>query len=247
MAKVTFKERFVSVKINKGETVVNLKPGQFIFGRFKAEEELSIDGSTIYKWMRKFSSPEFGMITIESNNQFSIVTLCNWEQYNGDDITEVTAMEQQCNNHVTTMEQPCNTNKNDNNVKNVKNNKPEKIFSEEVNSLFNSVVIFFDENCRPKNEKEKSKWLDTLDKLIRIEKHSPEHIQNIVKRTRMDDFWRPNFLTINKLRKNNPEGISYFTVFEKKMTNGNKKTVGADPGELAQLMADKIGIRNAGQ
>ena len=114
LAKVTFRERFVSVKICRGETTVKLHPGQFIFGRFKAEEELNIDGSTIYKWMQRFASPEFEMILIESSNQYSIITLCNWEQYQNEGEEEVTAIEQPCDSRVTAVEQPCNTNKNDN-------------------------------------------------------------------------------------------------------------------------------------
>lgn len=115
MAKVTFKERFVSLKIGKGDIIVKLNPGQFIFGRFKAEEELGIDGSTIYRWIQKFSTKEYSMITIDSNNQYSIITLCNWEQYqNGDELDE-----QPTNNQRTADEQPTNTNKNDNNDKNI--------------------------------------------------------------------------------------------------------------------------------
>ena len=126
LAKVTFKERFVSVKINKGEKIVKLKPGQFIFGRFKAEEELNIDGSTIYKWMQKFSSSEFDMIKIESNNQYSIITLCKWEEYQNTDSDEVTTIEQPCDNGVTTIEQPCDTNNKDKNEN--KEKKEKEIF-----------------------------------------------------------------------------------------------------------------------
>jgi hypothetical protein len=146
MAKVTFKERFVPLKIGKGETTVKLLPGQFIFGRFKAEEELGIDGSTIYKWIQKFASPDFDMITVQSNNQYSIITLCNWEQYNSIDEEEITTKEQPSNSGVTTVEQPSNNSvtqtikinndKKDNNVKNPESGKPmdfiDRIISEFV-------------------------------------------------------------------------------------------------------------------
>lgn len=88
-----------------------------------------------------------------------------------------------------------------------------------IEDLYNSVVIFFDENCKPKSDLQKRKWCDTLDKLIHIDGYSPEHIQNIIKRTRMDDFWKSNFLSILKLRKKNKEDIMYFTVFESKIIN----------------------------
>jgi len=122
LAKVTFKERFVSLKSGKGFITVKLMPGQFIFGRFKAEEELNIDGSTIYKWMQKFASDEFDMIKIESNNQYSIITISKWEEYQNGESDEVTAKEQPSNSQVTAKEQPSNTNNNDNNDKKDKNN-----------------------------------------------------------------------------------------------------------------------------
>lgn len=85
-----------------------------------------------------------------------------------------------------------------------------------IEELYNNVVIFFDENCRPKTDSQKMEWHNTLEKLVRIDGYSPEHIQNIIKRTRMDDFWRTNFLSVLKLRKKNKEGIPYFIVFEKR-------------------------------
>jgi hypothetical protein len=77
LLKASRKERFVDLKIGKGHTTVKILPGQFIFGRLKAEYELNIDGSAIYRWIQKFQSPEFNMINIEPNSQYSIITVCN--------------------------------------------------------------------------------------------------------------------------------------------------------------------------
>lgn len=179
MAKVTFKERFISLKIGKGDTTVKLLPGQFIFGRFKAEEELNIDGSTIYKWIQKFASPEFNMIIIESNNQYSIITLCNWEQYQNGDEEEVTTKEQPSNNQVTAAEQPSNTNKNDNKDKKVNNEKNTppafenfKVYALENNPEVNLQALelkyksWVENNWRDGNNKKivnwKSKLLNTI-------------------------------------------------------------------------------------
>jgi hypothetical protein len=123
LCKATWKERFVPLKIGRGEIVVKLIPGQFIFGRFKAEEELGIDGSTIYKWIQKFASTEYNMIIIESNNQYSIITICKWSEYQIDEKRKVTTKEQPSNNQVTAEEQPSNTNNKDN--KDNKDNKTE--------------------------------------------------------------------------------------------------------------------------
>ena len=93
LLKASFKKRYVSLKIGKGETTVTIERGQLIFGRYKAEEELSIDGSTVYRWMKKLE--ENGMISIESNNQYSIITICNYDTYKWENTKEEQPMNNQ--------------------------------------------------------------------------------------------------------------------------------------------------------
>ena len=119
LCKATYKQRYIPLKIGKGEITVKLEPGQFVFGRFKAEDELNIDGSTIYKWMQKFSNSEFDMIKIESNNQYSIITICNWEEYQIKEGRRITTKEQPKDNQVTAEGQPSNTNNKVNKVNNI--------------------------------------------------------------------------------------------------------------------------------
>lgn len=107
LCKANFKDRSVPLKIGKGETIVNVKRGSFIFGRNKAEEELFIDGSTIYKSMQKLELMD--MIKIQSNNQYSIVTICKYNEYQQNDNYKVTSNEQPSNKQVTSNEQPSNT------------------------------------------------------------------------------------------------------------------------------------------
>jgi hypothetical protein len=91
------------------------------------------------------------------------------------------------------------------------------IYTSEVKELFESVVVFFDEKIRPKTEAQKIAWLDTLDKCIRIDGYSPDQIHNIIKRMRMDDFWRTNFMSVMKLRQLNKEKVKYIDVFAAKV------------------------------
>lgn len=109
LLRATRTKRFASVKIGAGFQDVELNPGDLIFGRFKAEEQLNIDGSTIYKHIHKLE--ESNNITIKSNNHYTIITVCNWDTYQ--DIEEkkeqpkdnqMTTEEQQSNNRVTTEE-----------------------------------------------------------------------------------------------------------------------------------------------
>lgn len=107
LCKANYKDRSVPFKIGKGETIVNVKRGSFIFGRNKAEEELFIDGSTIYKSMQKLEL--MNMIKIQSNNQYSVVTICKYNEYQQNENYKVTSNEQPSNNQVTSNEQPSNT------------------------------------------------------------------------------------------------------------------------------------------
>lgn len=107
LCKSNFKDRSIPLKVGKGEIIVKVKRGSFIFGRYKAENELFIDGSTIYKSIKKLEEME--MIKIESNNQYSIVTVCNYDKYQDNSEYKVTTKEQPKNNQVTTNEQPSNT------------------------------------------------------------------------------------------------------------------------------------------
>lgn len=99
-----------------GNTPVELLPGQFIFGRNEAAEELKINPSTLYKDMQLLKKMK--NLDIKSNNKFSVVSVENWGLYQSMDDEVEQVKEQQRNNNVTTKEQQRNTNKN---VKNEKN------------------------------------------------------------------------------------------------------------------------------
>lgn len=85
---------------------VCLEKGQFVFGRKKAATELNLTESNLYKLMKRLENLQ--MISINSNNKFSIVTVEKYELYQDTEIEK----EQQSNNKVTTKEQQSNTNKN---------------------------------------------------------------------------------------------------------------------------------------
>lgn len=143
LCKANFKNRTIPLKVGRGETLVKIKRGQFLFGRFKAEEDLCIDGSTIYKAMKKLE--EMNNISIQSNNQYSIVTVCNYNDYQKNDIPEVTAKEQPSSRQVTTEEQPSNTTKKDNNDKEGKVIPPLTEFLEQAQSACKKASLNFNE------------------------------------------------------------------------------------------------------
>ena len=93
-------------------------------------------------------------------------------------------------------------------------NKPKKqVFSESVYSCYYSVVEMFDEVNRPKKENQINDWLDTIDKLNRLDGLGFNDIIHLVELTRNDSFWSKNFLTLKKLRMKNKDGVMYWNVF----------------------------------
>lgn len=110
---------------------------------------------------------------------------------------------------------------NDNvNVKVNDNVKESIIYTKDVYDCLNYSLNFFPKDLQPKNEKQADSWLDTLEKLNRIDKHSFDDIKKVVKETRENDFWAKNFLSIKKLRSKNKDGVSYYQVF-KNQIKGN--------------------------
>lgn len=89
---------------NRGRS---LQPGQFTCGRSEAAMRLNVSESKWYRAMQKLQ--EWGQITIEPNNRFTTVTICNWETYQSCEVAERTTSEQLANNWRTTDEQPANT------------------------------------------------------------------------------------------------------------------------------------------
>ena len=162
LLKANYKDNFVPLKIGRGEKTVKVERGQFLFGRFKAEDELFIDGSTIYKIMQKLE--EIGNIKIESNNHYSVITICNYNTYQNISNYKVTANEQQTNSKRTANEQPSNTTnkekkeKKDNNIK-----ERESLFQKTLLPFYaeyskDAVDEFFNYWSEPNQSKTKMKF-----------------------------------------------------------------------------------------
>lgn len=96
-----------------GLQVVKLIPGQFIFGRLKASEDLKMPPSTVWRLINFLKKNE--SLDIKTNNKYSLVTINNWESYQSDE----NKMDTKTDIKRTTDGQQMDTNKN---VKNVKNN-----------------------------------------------------------------------------------------------------------------------------
>ena len=109
--------------------------------------------------------------------------------------------------------------------------KPKKVFSQEVYDCYYSILPHFDESTKPK-ENQVDSWLDTIEKLNRIDGYDFNDIIHLVSKTREDTFWQSNFLSINKLRQKNKDGITYWNVFYNKFKQTNSNNSSYDINEL---------------
>ena len=107
LLRANYKNRWIQVKTGRGTTEVNVKRGQFIFGRKTASKELRMKERTVYDRMLKLAQMQ--NCVIESNTHYSIVTVCNYDAYQSLNPEEATG-------NPTTNQQPTNTDNKDNKV-----------------------------------------------------------------------------------------------------------------------------------
>lgn len=69
--KATFKAKVISLKISQGYTEVSLKKGEFVTGRFSGADELGINPTTYWSWLKKIE--KYGLIEIKSTRNYSII------------------------------------------------------------------------------------------------------------------------------------------------------------------------------
>lgn len=84
LLKATHKQYWVSVKTGKSAVEVELNPGEFVFGRESAGKELNMSPSTVWKRMQKLKNTQ--NLNIDSNRQYSVVSIINWPTYQTEQI-----------------------------------------------------------------------------------------------------------------------------------------------------------------
>ena len=63
----------------RGQTIVSLDPGQFVFGRCAAAQALKMKPSTVAARLKRLE--KLGNLNIQAGTHFSVVTVCNWASY----------------------------------------------------------------------------------------------------------------------------------------------------------------------
>ena len=122
---------------------IEVKRGQLITGLKQLHKETNISIQTLRSCLKKLEKT--GEINRQTNNRFSLITICNYDNYN----RAIDEANKQPNKQLTSNQQATNkqltTNKNVKNVKNVKNeknnNNPNISLSKENNSLSKDIFV----------------------------------------------------------------------------------------------------------
>jgi hypothetical protein len=109
LAKASNRERWATIKTGRGTREVHIMPGQFIFGRHVAANELGCTPSSARNRMKKLKT--IGKVDIKVDNQYSLVTVVNWGTYNSPLEHSGHQSGQRSNNEVTTRGQREDTDK----------------------------------------------------------------------------------------------------------------------------------------
>lgn len=176
LLKANYKKSFLTIKSGRGQTTIELNRGQLIFGRNRAESELGIHSSSIYRIMQKFQDLE--QIIIEPNSHYSVITICKYDDYQGDSEQDEqhlnsirTANEQHSNSIRTAFEQHLNTYK-------------EELEEKEIKEIINKPNGNFDSNGTWEDEKKYFK----IDEAWQMKICTSNRLKKDELISRMDDF-----------------------------------------------------------
>lgn len=96
-------------------------------------------------------------------------------------------------------------------------NEKSKDFSASIHELYAKVIEEFEAEEIPATKAQKRKWLETLEKLQRLDGKTEEEIYNVVKWCKNHDFWSGNFHSVVKLRRKDKDGLQFFKRFVNEM------------------------------
>lgn len=147
-------------------------------------------------------------LTIKTTNKFSIITITNWDTYQSrEDIND-----QQSDQHPTS-KRPASDHKQEGKEK--KEGKEQKTSSSkaELSDAALPLAILLRDliNARSNGtpivpEKTNMQtWAKEIDRMIRLDKRTPEDIEAVIRFSQRDKFWQSNILSTGKLREKFPQ------------------------------------------
>ncbi|WP_125580794.1 replication protein [Lacticaseibacillus suibinensis] len=151
----------------------------------------------VWRWVKRFENE--GMLTIKSNNKYSVITVVNYPQYQSSD-NPMTTQRQSTDNPVTTIK----------NAKNAKNaNKRDsqhsrkREYADDSPELIEATYLW--EKIKSNNPEHRKPnlqaWANDIRKMHEIDKRPFDKIHRMIDWCQSDTFWQTNILSVAKLRE----------------------------------------------
>jgi hypothetical protein len=213
---------------------VLVKRGQFITGRYalhseyyRAKRKSNKSPSTLWRWLESLQDME--NLHIETNSRFSLITIVNYEIYQGIDFQNEQANEQPVNSPCTAGEQPVRTNNNVNNENNdnKSSSSPKLRFDEADMGTARWMFSLIQRDLPNERAPNFEKWANEIRLMREHDQRTPEAIRDVFAWANGDGFWKSNVLSPAKLR----EKFSKLILQMKERKNGNGKSYTPGPGQ----------------
>lgn len=194
-----FKANHKKNKAMIGFQEIPLKPGQFITGRHSLAKDIGLkprSARSSWNWLKILESMQF--LTIKSTNKFSIVSINNWDSYQGQVLEDFQQHYQRDTNKIPSKYQQDTTDNNVKNDKNVKNNISSDYFF--LANILKTRIL--QNNPKAKiTDSQVKQWTEIVRLMVERDQRSLSEIENIIEFCQDDDFWKSNILSMQKLRK----------------------------------------------
>lgn len=228
LLKATHKE----IDIVMGFQQIHLNPGEFIFGRKAASKELKMSQQSIRTCVKNLSLSK--NLTIKSTNKFSIISILNWDTYQGQDDDDNQQTNQQLTNDQPTAnhKQECKEYKEDIYTSSNEDAAQQKLFKDIDNCPHQDIINAYHEILPEWPQVKLKLWNGQRAKLLRSRWRSNPKCQTLewwkefFKYIRLSDFlmgktergkghenWQPNLEWV--LRERN-----FVNIIEKKYHKG---------------------------
>lgn len=205
-----------------------IKRGQRITGLNSLSDETNISIQTLRTCLSRLEKT--GEINTKVTNKYRIITICNYDTYQGNE----SETNKQSNKQLTINQQTTNkqltTNNKENKVNKENNKKVKDLFSEQSPEIILSKLLFSLMQKNNPNAKQPNfqTWAKHIDLMIRIDKRPIAGIEGAIKWCQQNDFWHKVVLSTEKLRS------KYDQLFLEA-----KKTKGSGNNELKNLSAEE--------
>ena len=191
-------------KFPLGDEIVSVSRGCFITSELKLMDRWGWSKSKVRLFLNQLQNDS--MIVKKTDRKKTTINIVNYGNYQ-----ECETTEEPKKDHQQTDDRPLkDTNKNVKNVKNNINNIPrecQRKYSDGsfemkcVNYLLSSIRSDMPDAKLPCSNKDIDKWCDSIEKMVRLDKHSEDDIYKTLTFARTDAFWKVNIRSTSKFRE----------------------------------------------